>query len=123
MIHCPKNQYAPEGEATSDIIQVSSRNNLEPISLQVFADQHDIWGVDFLQWWHKMQTNGYGEDQVYMLLKLFFTFYHTLDTDSMVTFRSGSSKLSTIYNLTISGRPVLRKSREFVLLGGLVFKE
>jgi len=98
VVHCDKNEYSPEGEATSAIIQD-------------FADHHDSWAVHFLQGWHKMQANGYQADQLtdgpqyswlgYSFLnpedydKLEFPLVFTnnsladptLETDSMITFR------------------------------------
>ena len=43
---CGKNMYAPEGEASADIVAK-------------FADDHDEWQTSFFDAWEKMQLNGY----------------------------------------------------------------
>ena len=50
-IDCPKNMYAPEGKPVSQIVKD-------------FALDHDFWAKTFLDAWHKMQANGYGEDKL-----------------------------------------------------------
>ena len=51
VIDCPKNMYAPEGKPISQIVEE-------------FAVDHDGWAKTFLNAWHKMQANGYGEDKL-----------------------------------------------------------
>merc|ERR1712008_55118 len=43
---CGKNTYAPEGEATADIVRL-------------FAEDHEAWQESFFNAWEKMQQNGY----------------------------------------------------------------
>merc|ERR1719319_1170914 len=43
---CGKNTYAPEGEATADIVRL-------------FAEDHEAWQERFFNAWEKMQQNGY----------------------------------------------------------------
>ena len=45
VMDCDKSTYAPEGETISDIFDE-------------FADNHDIWAVDFLDAWVIMTSNG-----------------------------------------------------------------
>ena len=48
---CSLNTYAPEGEASADIVAA-------------FAEDHDLWAETFLEAWDKLQTNGYHLDQL-----------------------------------------------------------
>jgi len=43
---CDKNDYAPEGEPTHQIVDE-------------YAEDHDVWAKDFLDAWQRMQSNGY----------------------------------------------------------------
>ena len=43
---CGPNTYAPEGEASANIVAK-------------FADDHDLWSETFFDAWEKMQLNGY----------------------------------------------------------------
>jgi len=43
---CALNMYAPEGEASADIVAA-------------FAEDHDLWAETFLEAWAKLQINGY----------------------------------------------------------------
>ena len=43
---CDKNDYAPEGEPTYQIVEE-------------YAEDHDVWAADFLEAWQRMQANGY----------------------------------------------------------------
>jgi len=48
---CGYQMYAPEGEASADIVAA-------------FADDHDLWARVFLQAWQKMQKNGYSNQDL-----------------------------------------------------------
>ena len=48
---CGLNTYAPEGEASADIVAA-------------FAEDHDLWAETFLEAWAKLQTNGYDPEQL-----------------------------------------------------------
>ena len=48
---CALNTYAPEGEASADIVAA-------------FAGDHDLWAETFLEAWAKLQTNGYDQEQL-----------------------------------------------------------
>ena len=48
---CGKNTYAPEGEASADIVAK-------------FADDHDEWQTSFFDAWEKMQLNGYTKEDL-----------------------------------------------------------
>ena len=45
-VKCPKNDYAPEGKSTSQI-------------MREFALDNELWAETFLETWPKMQANGY----------------------------------------------------------------
>jgi len=46
VMQCEKSNYAPEGEAISDIVEA-------------YADNHDLWAENFLDAWQQMMNNGY----------------------------------------------------------------
>ena len=51
VLECPLNKYAPEGKSVHKIVKQ-------------FAKNHDHWAETFLDAWHKMQANGYGESEL-----------------------------------------------------------